>query len=646
MESWQKRIPHIVRIQKKAEYPTNMLFFDTETYTELQESELPIERQILQFGYAYAFRFENGKKTRERYCRFDDSKTFFDFLISRLDESRPLHVFAHNLKFDLTIVDFFHWSERNNFHVDAACFEDPPFFILGHYKRKRVKIIDTFNYWRQSVEDIGKSIRVEKLSRPNPNASKKVWDEYCKQDVTVIAEAVCRLNAWLKDNDLGSFGLSTPAIALSTFKHRFLDKEIYIHDNTKICQLERAAYYGGLVNCFYIGKIPKQKLYKLDVNSLYPFVMQNTFPVRLRERLENPSVYQTKELLRHLGGVAKVIVNTKTRTYPIRYNGRLCYCNGHFQTYLCGPELLRAIYSSDIESVAYLATYETAKIFNSFVSYFWKLRKQYQENDDFVSQYFCKIIMNSLYGKMGQMGHNMQELSPENLELLYQHYGMEMPTCYNDEKNLMKESHSQSTWKPIDFPRGIQIKRVNNLSLIKMPPIEHKESFPAIAAYVTAYAREYLLSLIRCAGDRNVYYCDTDSLFVNQKGYDNLSIAGHINKDILGKLKIEKATDHVLIRCPKDYEFGDEVARKGIRKDAIQLGPNTYKQKQFEGIKSVIKRGYDAYIDVKTIIKDVSRNYTKGEVSKSGWVRPYCLPEDSDQISSIPVEYHSDCYDI
>jgi len=47
---------------------------------------------------------------------------------------------------------------------------------------------------------------------------------------------------------------------------------------------------------------------------------------------------------------------------------------------------------------------------------------------------------------------------------------------------------------------------------------EAVNSMPAISAHVTDYARLYLWKLIDAADIKNCYYCDTDSIIVNQSG--------------------------------------------------------------------------------------------------------------------------------
>jgi len=83
--------------------------------------------------------------------------------------------------------------------------------------------------------------------------------------------------------------------------------------------------------------------------------------------------------------------------------------------------------------------------------------------------------------------------------------------------------------------------------------VEASNSFVAIASFVTAYARCYLWELIEKAGEENVLYMDTDSLFVTKKGYENLK--DYLDNKELGKLKLEDVTEDLTIWGAKLYKF-------------------------------------------------------------------------------------------
>lgn len=69
----------------------------------------------------------------------------------------------------------------------------------------------------------------------------------------------------------------------------------------------------------------------------------------------------------------------------------------------------------------------------------------------------------------------------------------------------------------------------------QLPPVGR---LVRITAYVTDMARVYLDQLADLAGYDNVCYCDTDSLMVTQKGYENLGSPG-AKATVLGQFKCQ-----------------------------------------------------------------------------------------------------------
>ncbi|GAJ06420.1 unnamed protein product, partial [marine sediment metagenome] len=152
---------------------------------------------------------------------------------------------------------------------------------------------------------------------------------------------------------------------------------------------------------------------------------------------------------------------------------------------------------------------------------------------------------------------------------------------------------------------------------------ESYNSFPAISSHVTAYGRIYLWQLIQVAGYGNYFYCDTDSLIVNDKGLDNLYCM--INDTELGMLKLEETLSHLVIWGLKDYETDKKTVIKGIRKNAVSLGNGVYQQELWPSFKGIFKTTNVNKYMVKHVTKHLTREYTKGTVDNSGRVNPFVL---------------------
>lgn len=621
------RIPHIMKVAKTMEYPSNLLFFDTETTGNIDHIDKQCVRHSFFMGYVYATRFEKLKETRIKETVFQSIPAFWSFLNKRKDKLRPLYCFSHNLPFDLTILDFWHYLDRENIPITFAVMEDPPTIIMIEIDKCKIYFIDTLNYWRLSLKQIGHNIGLEKLEMPGVVKNSKEFIEYCKNDVMILKKAVLQLISFLKEKDLGSFGFSTPSIAMHVFKHSFLKPNtIYIHDNKRALIMERESYYGGYVCNFYVGKV-KSKVHYLDVNSLYPYLMLRPVPVKLLQVKNNPPIKELKKIVGKYGYCAQVEISDLKQSYPKRLDGKLCMVRGHYVTTLCGEELERAITQGSIMKCYCLAVYEMKPIFKEYVEYFYDLRLKYKKEDNQTYDQFCKLMMNSLYGKFGQLGFRWQELNKENLERYYDCLNKPFPEQYQDNFVMPNINWMENKWYALGLDVPIQVRCIHGQTQIKFPTGEHFESSPIISGYITGYGRELLRQYIAIAGKDNVYYCDTDSLFTNNRGFDRLRKKGIVNQNRLGHLKLEGSSAKTEFWGPKDYTFGDTTKLKGIRANAIQIGENEYMQNKFEGLVSILKRGGDPYVMIEWTNKLLTRSYTKGHVSKDGSVSEFVLDE-------------------
>jgi len=611
--------------------PSNLFFFDTETQIDKKLSDTKNEYNKLLFGWIIAGRYEEGKVSRRKEIYFETIEQFWKALESRLLKGKTLYVFAHNLGFDLTIVDFWRISETKGFDINFFVTEDPPTIFGFKWKDCDVIMLDTLNFFRQSLATLGESVGIKKGKMPKTRTKTKAFINYGLTDVKILEHTISNLLDFIREEDLGGLGFSGPSIAMSAYKRRFMTHKIHLHDRKNVCQLERDSYYGGLVHNYFIGRVREPLLYCVDINSLYPSMMLKEFPTKLVGHQTTLSNSLLKEISKRYAVVARVELNNNKYPLPIRLDKKLCLALGRYETTLAGPELKRAIELNLITKVKEVAWYEKAPIFVDFVNYFWNKRKQFKQEGNEVYQTFTKLILNSLYGKFGQRGYQFEKLNNNTLRMIYELKGKELPKEYQDRETAEIFGFGSEKRILIGLEEQLTIRRIGNEVQIEIPIAEHFESFPLIASYVTSYGRERLRNLVAIAGNKQCYYVDTDSLFVTTLGLDRLKKAGEVDNKQLGKLKIESVESNCHFYCPKDYIFGSKVVMKGIRKDAIKIAEGEYEQLRFEGIKSVLKREPLPYILISKIKKKNYRRFSKGKTTKSGWTQYFNLPEDLNQ---------------
>jgi len=155
---------------------------------------------------------------------------------------------------------------------------------------------------------------------------------------------------------------------------------------------------------------------------------------------------------------------------------------------------------------------------------------------------------------------------------------------------------------------------------------ESFNSFPAIASTVAGYARMYLYEIMKMAGVGNYFYCDTDSLIVNETGRKNLKCL--LNESKLGCLKTEESTKTLHIRGLKDYVTQNKTVIKGISKKAVEITDGLYQQEQWPSLRGLLRNSTSETYTVKKVTKILQRKYTKGNINPNGWTQPFSLCEN------------------
>jgi hypothetical protein len=125
------------------------------------------------------------------------------------------------------------------------------------------------------------------------------------------------------------------------------------------------------------------------------------------------------------------------------------------------------------------------------------------------------------------------------------------------------------------------------------------------------------------AGYGNVLYCDTDSLFVTERGYDNLR--EYIGERELGKLEVRGVGEEMTVFAPKHYIFRGVAKIKGVPGKAIRIDDTTYRLERWLRGRSLLRRGITDRVLVEETEKKLRLVYDKGVVGDDGWVKPLLL---------------------
>jgi hypothetical protein len=226
------------------------------------------------------------------------SKTFLRWCMAR--RRNALHVvYVHNLAFDL--VEFLWGSHKRlvsdgsefNFHVSGAhihgVYGTPTFASISVGKDRRVLLIDSFSFYRSSLENAAQIFcpGLPKLSRPKDlggirrTARDKSFVKYAMRDAVIAYHLGRAIEAMHQEYDLQQC-VSVADMASRIFRHAFLTYTIP-QPTRDVIECALLAYHGGKNNLaakpgWHTG------VKSLDIKSAYPHAMRE-MPAFSNEKL-------------------------------------------------------------------------------------------------------------------------------------------------------------------------------------------------------------------------------------------------------------------------------------------------------------------------------------------------------------------------
>lgn len=648
------RQAHILSKNLKNETPSRLLFLDTET-SQHKLNDTVTENKY-ELGCCIFWKRNFGQNDQYDEKSFWNLEDLWSYINSLTYPKNKLFIFCHNLNFDFPVIKAFQYTEKYGYEPSKVIIENPPTILEfrkkdSDNKTSTIVFIDTLNYFRMSLAELGQSIGFEKLDMPDMKTlpakteyDKRIWEYYCMNDVKIMYRAMQTYIEFIQLHNLGNFTYTLPSQAFNAFRHKFMKHDIYIHDRVKELELERDSYKGGRVEALFIGEKNKP-IYQLDINSLYPYVMKNNyFPTRVLWRYDftkkSKNYDYILDLINEKCCIVDVTVNLKDENYIAfkSENKKLIFPLGKFRVSVTTPEIIKLIERKEIIKIHTLILYEREKIFTEYIDFFYNLRKMYKEQNNYAFDFLTKYIMNQLYGKFGQSGRKWIDT-----KLKYHLKGL-------------------SKWDEVNAQTGELISYRYMLGKVQqlVTESESTNSFPAISSHVTAYGRLELWQYMKMLGKNN-FYSDTDCLISNSEGYKILK--PYIGKE-LGMLKLEAKGNRLKIYGAKDYELGNKTVIKGISKKAKRIYicsncnyifnekkenklfsdlpkkwkcpnckgkktnfklTNKFHQDKFLSLQEQWKTGFKDRQFVVDMTKNLFRIYDKGVVNEDGTVSPFIM---------------------
>lgn len=374
------------------------------------------------------------------------------------------------------------------------------------------------------------------------------------------------------------------------------DKIPLIHGD--IYKFIKKAYTGGSVDVYkpspsnkpfeISNNENKEKVYRFDVNSLYPFVMKE-FPMPIG----SPIYFEGDIINTYLGGQEKPfgifeveieapldikIPLLQTRT---KINGayRTISPIGNWSGHYFSDELYNAAKFGYKFKVIRGYLFEKGNIFSDYVDFLYELKKNSLKGTP--NYIISKLLLNSLYGRLGMSPFVEHHKILSNEEAIKLYPKMDVTNILDLKNGKELISFFNLSYNPSYSNQSF------DMEWIKEDESDIKNVSLAISAVVTASAR---IHMTQFKTDKNfiLYYTDTDSIDIDKPLPDKF-----VGNE-LGQMKLEHIFKDATFLSPKMYG--------GITED--------YEYVRIKGLKNPIK-----YKELKTLLyKD-----SKLEIKQEKW---------------------------
>lgn len=418
-----------------------------------------------------------------------------------------------------------------------------------------------------------------------------------------------QLAMWVKDmsqamraRKLGGWKQTAASTAMSSWKYCGKKHSVLAHTHGTALKLERSAYYGGRCEAFRIGDI-QGPVYHMDVKSMYPYLCYtHNLPARLVGCWKTPA-RAGRQLQRDSQCViADVTLRTDEAIFPVRHEGQTIWPIGTFRTSLCGPELDVAEQEQAVVEYHSIAAYEPDPILKDWMGQWHQLRTAAEQSNNRLMVAMCKAVMNCLPGKMGQR------------EMMWQ-----------DANAVLADTPWCSWYEPTDNGQAVRYRALDWRVQKEVETGIHPEAILAASAYVTSLGRRFLMDEMRRAGRENVYYCDTDSLFVNRQGYLALTYGGASAVTQWGDWQIKGLYDSLIVLGVKHYVADGEITCSGCPSLQQSQGPSADTVWICGGVMGALRQGHQPLPIRRLHHWTRQPHYTLGRVNASGVVSPHII---------------------
>lgn len=480
------------------------------------------------------------------------------------------------------------------------------------------------------------------------SASEKGTNSRSTLTPTERSEAITRtmrsLGDWWSGLSAGAFGRTIGSMAYSFLRSRMMPRYFSTHTDIRAQKLERIACHGGRASTWFFGDVvskdhtqsehlpplPREcpwhlagTLYHVDVSSMYVWLLtQVDTPYKHVTTDYNETPKGLAGLLKWHECVAQVMLDTPVAEYPHRYKDRVIYPTGRFRAVLCGAELRRALADGVVTQVFVVAIYDRGRPFQRAGEELLAMRAAARDEKDEGWETFCKLLGNSVTGKLAQRSSVWADRPKKWAEKDWGEWPEPCPltgvvTRYRSTAGMVQE-------------------------MVKDTPSVGTRT--ACYAHITSAGRHLMRTIRERLPSRSVVSQDTDGLWVTREAWLALGAPRRADPPVPGRLRLVEESTASRWYSPKHYYAAGHWTLAGMCHPVPRSSALSFFDEWTSNLCQTSSPRPPNSIHLHTREVTLALTLADGSVGADGWQVPHCfqgrlksgLPVDDAIVTGTP----------
>lgn len=611
----EQRRWHYVKPNETTKVPRRLIFLDTEAH---QQRSAFGHTQTWALAVACYRSQRPDRKAVEQWETYDDPEILWKSVDTWVGASGRTVLWTHNLGYDARIAEVFEVLPSLGFELVAHNLVGKGTWLMWRRGRASLTMVDSASVFPCELVRLGVHVGLPKLPLPPPGSGGVGLFSRCWRDVEILRAAVLAYLEWLETEDLGNWQLTGAGQSWATFRHRFMDRRLLVHDDEQALVTERRAMWTGRCEAYWHGEIGYQVVHEWDLTLAYARIAQSiNIPVRLVGPM--PADYDWHKVIGsdRTALLAECEVTTEVPVVPASVDGRIAWPVGTFTTTLWDLEIQEALNAGATVTVHKGWLYYKAPALQKWATWIIDQLDNLKDMQDHWKYIVLKHQARAMIGRFGMQYTKWEEYAYAPTPAVRAH---PVYDCETGETFRVVQI-GQTMWRDV----GVR---------------EWSESMPMVTGYIQSACRVRLAAIHREAPTGSVLYVDTDSVLVTDQHSEGLARVAAAHPE--WGLRLKRSWQGFAVWGPRQIQTGPSVRIAGIAKHAQRVGPMTFEGHVWETLDGALKRGNHGNVTVRNRVWHVRGIDYRRHSNGFGWTAPHRLPRSGEPIQPTYTGRHHD----